>query len=92
MSDLQIFALIGILVALAATVFIPQAARVAPLSVANIFGMVTGLLAASMGFLAFTTDWHDQDAWRSGALLATGIVIACYMMKRCTRHYWQTGE
>jgi hypothetical protein len=92
MSDLQIFALIGILVALAAAVFIPQVARVAPLSVANIFGMVTGLLTASMGFLAFTTDWHDPDAWRSGALLATGVVIACYMMKRCTKHYWQTGE
>jgi hypothetical protein len=92
MSDLQTFALIGILVALAASVFIPQVARVAPLSVANIFGMVSGLLAASMGFLAFTTDWHDQDAWRSAALLATGILIAGYMMKRCTRHYWQTGE
>ena len=92
MSDLEIFALIGIVAAFTVAISIPQVSRVAPLSVINIFGMVSGLLAASMGFLAFTTNWHEQDAWRSGVLLLIGAVIACYMMKRSAKRDWQSGN
>jgi hypothetical protein len=86
MSDLEIFALIGIVTGFGAAILIPQVSRVAPLSVINIFAMVSGVLVTSMGFLAFTTNWFEQDAWRSGVLIVTGGLIACYMMQRCTKH------
>ena len=88
MSDLEIFALTGIGAAFAAAILVPQVSRVAPLSVINIFAMVSGLLVTSMGFLAFNTFWFEPDAWRSGVLIVTGGLIACYMIKRCTKHYW----
>ena len=88
MSDLEIFALTGIGAAFAAAILVPQVSRVAPLSVINIFAMVSGVLVTSMGFLAFTTNWSEQDAWRSGVLIVTGGLIACYMMKRCSNHGW----
>jgi hypothetical protein len=91
MSDLETFALVGIAIAFAAAILLPEASRVAPLSVVNIFAMVSGVLFASMGFLAFTTNWFAPDAWRSGVLLVTGALIACYMMKRCTAHNWRSG-
>jgi hypothetical protein len=86
MSDLEIFALAGIAAALAAAILIPQAAKVAPLSVINIFATVFGVLVSSMGFLAFMTDWSEPNAWRSGVLIVLGIPIACYMMSRCIKH------
>ena len=87
MSDLEIFALVGIVTALAAAVLIPEASRVAPTSVINIFAMVLGVLVTSMGFLAFTTHWFEPDAWRSGVLIVIGSLIACYMTSRCTKHH-----
>jgi hypothetical protein len=92
MSDLQIFAMIGIVAAFVVAIAIPQMARVAPLSMIHIFAMVSGLLAASMGFLAFTTNWHDQDAWRSAVLLLIGGLIACFMVKRSGKRDWQSGN
>jgi hypothetical protein len=86
MSDLEIFALTGIGAAFAAAILVPQVSRVAPLSVINIFGMVTGLLVTSMGFLAFNTNWYEQGAWRSGVLIVTGSLIACYMVDHCVKH------
>jgi hypothetical protein len=91
MNDLEIFALIGIAAAFIATISVPQASRVAPLSVINFFAMVSGLLVSSMGFLAFNTNWHEQDAWRSGVLIATGGLIAWNMMKRCTKRHFPSG-
>jgi hypothetical protein len=91
MSDLEVFALIGIAAGAAAAILIPEASRVAPTSVINIFGMVLGVLVTSMGFLAFTTAWSEPGAWRSGLLLMTGVLIACYMMKRCTKRYRPSG-
>jgi hypothetical protein len=91
MSDLETFALIGIVAAFTAAISVPQVSRVAPLSVINIFAMVSGLLFVSMGFLAFSTNWHEQYAWRSGLLIVTGCLMACYMMKRCARRHWQSG-
>jgi hypothetical protein len=86
MSELETFAVIGIVTALAAVIVIPEVSRVAPLSVINIFGMVTGLLVTSMGFLAFNTNWYEQGAWRSGVLIVTGSLIACYMVDHCVKH------
>jgi hypothetical protein len=48
--------------------------------------MVTGLLVTSMGFLAFNTNWYEQGAWRSGVLIVTGSLIACYMVDHCVKH------
>jgi len=92
MSELEIFALIGIAAAFTAAISIPQVSRVAPLSVINVYAMVSGLLVSSMGFLAFNTNWHEQYAWRSGILIASGGMIAYYMMKSCTKHRLQSGE
>jgi hypothetical protein len=92
MSDLETFALIGIGAAFAAAIIIPQASRAAPTSVINIFAMVLGLLVTSMAFLAFNTNWFEQGAWRSGVLIAGGGLIACYMMKRCSKRNLQSGE
>jgi hypothetical protein len=86
MSDLEVFALIGIVIGLAAALSIPQGLRVAPLSAINIFGMVSGLLVTSIGFLAFSTNWHEEDAWRSAILIVVGGSIAYYMMNRCVKH------
>jgi hypothetical protein len=86
MSELETFAVIGIVTALAAVIVIPEVSRVAPLSVINIFGMVTGLLVTSIGFLAFNTNWYEQGAWRSGVLIVTGSLIACYMVDHCVKH------
>jgi hypothetical protein len=86
MSDLEIFALMGIVTALAVTILVPQASRVAPLSVINVFATVLGLLVTSIGFLAFTTNWFEPGAWRSGILIAVGGLIACYMTNRCLTH------
>ena len=87
MSDLEVFALAGIVTALAVGILVPQASRVAPLSVINFFATVLGLLVTSMAFLAVNTDWHESDAWRSGSLIVIGGVIGCYMLKRCLRHH-----
>jgi hypothetical protein len=92
MSELQTFASIGIVAAIAATFLIPQAARVAPSSATSMFAMVFGVLVSSMGFLAFNTDWHGPGAWWSGVLVVIGGSLGCHMMKRCTRHDWQSGE
>jgi hypothetical protein len=91
MSDLELFALTGIITALAAAVLVPQASRVAPLSVINFFATVLGVLATSIGFLAFTTDWYEPGAWRSGILIVLGSLIACYMMNRCIKHNHPLG-
>ena len=71
--------------AFAAAISMPHASRVAPLSVISIFAMVSGVLVTSIGFLAFTTNWFEPGAWRSGVLIAIGGLIACYMMHRCTK-------
>jgi hypothetical protein len=86
MSDLEVFALTGIVTALAAAILVPQASRVAPLSVINIFSMVFGLLVTSIGFLAFNTDWFEPGAWWSGVLVVIGSLMACHLMSRCIKH------
>ena len=92
MSELQTFASIGIVAAIAAIFVIPQASRAAPSSVTSMFAMVFGALVSSMGFLAFNTDWYERGAWQSGVLIAVGGLLACHMIKRCTHHDWQHGE
>jgi uncharacterized membrane protein YfcA len=92
MSELQIFASIGIGAAIAAILLIPRASGVAPSSVTSMFSMVFGVLVSSIGFLAFNTDWHEPGALWSGALIAIGALLACHMIRRCTHHDWQHGE
>jgi hypothetical protein len=79
MNELEIFTLMGIIAAFGVVIFVPQASRVAPLSVINLFAMVSGVVVTSMAFLAFNTNWIEPDAWRSGVLIVIGGLIVGYM-------------